>query len=106
MIDKDGEWEVHSGYRLLVKPSVDFETRREQSRIQSEKAEAERAVVQAERSRCIAYLKKKADLTKVNLAKTGLTTKSFSEATLEMSFEDIIESVRCNREAALKEVSS
>lgn len=99
MIDKDGEWiSGGKGARLLIKPSPAFEERRRLSRIESEKAQVERDKVQAERERCIAYLKKQGDLSKVNLAKTGLLTKSFSEAKLEMSFEDIIESVRVNRE--------
>lgn len=105
MIDKDGKWEVHSGYRLLIKPSVEFEERRRLQAIESEKAEAERAIVQAERDRCIAYLKKRKDLSKVDLTKTGILTPRFYEEKLEMSFEDIIESVKANRKAALKELT-
>ena len=99
MIDQDGEWENHGKYRLLIKPSHDFEVRREKDRIAGKKAQAERDVVQVERDRCIAHLKKQSNLTKVNLANKGYT-----EAKLEMSFEDIIESVRSNREAALMEI--
>lgn len=99
MIDKDGEWEVHSGFRLLIKPSAEFEERRRRQEIKSAKQGAKRAVVQAERDRCIAYLKKQRDLSRVNLA-----SKGYTEPELEMSFEDIIESVRANREAALRPV--
>ncbi len=98
LIDQDGEWENHGKYRLLIKPSAAFEARREKDRIASEIAQAERDVVQAERDRCIAYLKKQSDLTSVDLKKQGYT-----EVKLEMSFEDIIESVRANREATLRE---
>lgn len=97
--DKDGTWEKRGLVSILVKPSAAFEAKREQDRIQAEIAQAERDAVQAERDRCIAYLKKQSDLTKVNLADKG-----FSEAALEMSFEDIIESVRANREAELREI--
>ncbi len=93
--DRDGTWEVHGMVKLLVKPSNSFEDRRKAQAIVSAQADAKRAVVQAERDRCIAYLKKQSNLSKVNLASKGYTL-----AKLEMSFEDIIESVRVNREAA------
>lgn len=103
--DKDGTWENYGSYKLLVKPSPAFEERRRLQAIESAKAQVERDKVQAERDRCIAYLKKQKDLIKVDLTKTGLLVKPFTELKLEMSFEDIIESVRVNREAALREVS-
>lgn len=99
MINKDGRWEVHGLVRVLVKPSKKFNERRRLQAIESEKAQIERDKVQAERDRCIAYLKKQKDLTKVDLA-----SKGYTEAKLEMSFEDIIESVRVNRKAILREV--
>lgn len=104
-IDQDGEWEVYSGYKLLIKPSAEFEVRREVGRQQAEVAQAERDAVQAKRDACIAYLKKITDLRPEVLDKIiqGLTKAKFSELELEMSFEDIIESVRANREATLLE---
>ena len=95
-IDRDGKWDVHSGVRFLIETSAAFEERRRLDRIASEAAKVERDRVQAERDRCIAYLKKQKDLTKVDLEKKG-----YSELTLEMSFEDIIESVRINKEAEI-----
>ena len=97
--DNDGEWEVRGRVRLLVKPSLAFEERRRLDSIQAEIAQAERDVVQAERDRCIAYLKKQANLDTVNLAK-----QKYTEAKLEMSFEDIIQMVRANREAVKKQL--
>lgn len=94
MIDQDGEWEVHSGYKLLIKPSPAYEAKRVQWAIEAAIAQAERDVVQAERDKCIAYLKKQPDLTKVDLKKAG-----YNELTLEMSFEDIITMCKNNREA-------
>ena len=100
MIDKDGEWEVHGGVRLLIKPSKSFNDRRKAQAIESAIAQAERDVVQAERDRCITYLKKQSDLKLRSMAKvTG-----FTERKLEMSFEDIIESVKVNRKAELRKV--
>lgn len=98
-IDKDGVWEVRGLVRLLVEPSTEFQERRRLQAVEFEKAESERALVQAERDGCIAYLKTQANLGNVDLAGQG-----FKEAALEMSFEDIIESVGVNREAELREI--
>ncbi len=105
MKDQDGEWEVHSGYRLLVKPSVEFEEKRAEQRAKAAIQQAERDVVQTERNRCIEHLKKLPDLSLEIMDRiiAGLTKAKFSELTLEMSFEDIIQSVRANREAKEKE---
>ncbi len=93
MIDQDGKWEVHGLAKWLIEPSPEVEERRRLQAIESAKAQVERDKVQAERDRCIAYLKKQKDLDKVDM-------KDFSEATLEMSFVDIIESVTANRLAS------
>lgn len=102
MINQDGEWEVYSGYKLLIKTSRNFENRREIARQQAEIAQAERDAVQAKRDACIEHLKKIADLSpaKLEALKSNLTKAKFKELELEMSFEDIIESVRVNREAS------
>ena len=94
-IDKDGGWEVFDGARVLVEPSVEFEDRRSLQAIESAKAGAERDAVQAERDRFIAYLKGQQNLDRVS-------TRGFSVTKLEMSFEDVIESVRANRKAELR----
>ncbi len=96
--DKDGTWELHGNVALLTKPSAAFRRKQAKWAAQSVIAEAERAVVQAERDRCVEYL-----TLHPKTAPAGLASNGFKESTLEMSFLSIIEMFTANKAAAQRQ---
>lgn len=95
--DKDGTWQVRDGVKYLVQPSAEFETRRAANNIKSAQQEAEREVVAGVREKYYNKLYKSQTLT---MSKP----RWYDENKAEMSFDDMIESVKSNKQAASREV--